>query len=208
MEPYGKDVIVYTAGRYGSVRVAYTMRITPEGQLDIAYAVDSLPDGYLRETGLSFRLPDSYQTLAYEREGYWDSYPADAMSGTSATISLFNPHTTPYGERPSATWASDTHDYYYWGDAGANSSRPLTVAAKAMKENIYFYALTGADGGGVAVVSPDAMDACRLSQPDGLTLTLYVDNRWDYPEIAWGNYCKLIEALPCHGTVRLRLLGR
>ncbi|MBD5324976.1 MAG: beta-galactosidase [Bacteroides sp.] len=208
LEPYGKDVIVYTAGRYGSVRVTYTMRITPQSQLDIAYAVDSLPDGYLRETGLSFRLPDSYQTLAYEREGYWDSYPADAMSGTSATISLFNPHTTPYGERPSAPWASDTHDYYYWGDAGANSSRPLTVAAKAMKENIYFYALTGANGGGVAVVSPDAMDACRLSQPDGLTLTLYVDNRWDYPEIAWGNYCKLIEALPCHGTVRLRLLGR
>ena len=129
------------------------------------------------------------------------------MSGNAATIPLFNSATPIYGQPPTGSWASDTHDYYYWGDAGADATRPLTVAAKAMKENIYFYALTSADERGVAVVSPDAMDACRISKPDGQTLTLYVDNRWDYPELAGGNYCKLMEALPCHGTVRLRLLG-
>lgn len=38
-------------------------------------------------------------------------------------------------------------------------------------------------------------------------MTLYADNRWDYPEIAWGNYCKAIPALPCHGQLRL-VLGK
>ena len=36
-------------------------------------------------------------------------------------------------------------------------------------------------------------------------LRLYVNNRWDYPEIAWGNYCKCLEALPCYGRISLNI---
>jgi len=33
---------------------------------------------------------------------------------------------------------------------------------------------------------------------------LYINNRWDYPEIAWGNYCKTLEAVPCYGEMKIR----
>lgn len=36
-------------------------------------------------------------------------------------------------------------------------------------------------------------------------LVIYINNRWDYPEIAWGNYCKTIEALPCYGVIEMRI---
>ena len=53
--------------------------------------------------------------------------------------SLYNPNLVGYGERPAQDWASDTHNYYYWADAGANCTNPLTQRAKGMKENIYRY---------------------------------------------------------------------
>lgn len=54
-------------------------------------------------------------------------------------------------------------------------------------------------------MSRDASVACRLDKPDGNGLYLYADNRWDYPEIAWGNYCKTLEALPCYGSITMQL---
>ena len=39
----------------------------------------------------------------------------------------------------------------------------------------------------------------------GSRVTLYDNNRWDYPEIAWGNYCKTLEALPCYGEIKMLL---
>ena len=47
--------------------------------------------------------------------------------------------------------------------------------------------------------------ACRMNKLGDEQLRLYVNNRWDYPEIAWGNYCKKQEAQPCYGQVELRL---
>ena len=78
------------------------------------------------------------------------------------------------------------------------------MAAKAMKENIEIYTLSGACN--LSVISPKADVACRLATASDNSISLYADNRWDYPEIAWGNYCKTLEALPCHGSIRL-LLG-
>ncbi len=202
----GSDIRVSITGRYKDVHVRYAISVSSRGNIDVAYSVDGLPDGYLRETGLSFRLPDTYTTLSWEREGYWDSYPDHSMSGNSATVELYNPYVPAYGETPRQEWADDTHNYYYWSDSGAVCSHPLTMAAKAMKENIYWYTLRQRDGHpSLSVVSPDAGVACRLSKSADDTLTLFTDNRWDYPEIAWGNYCKALPALPCYGHISLSL---
>lgn len=137
--------------------------MSPRGNIDVDYAVSGLPDGYLRESGVAFALPDSYRTLSWERNGYWDSYPSEAMSGNAGTVSLYNPSVPPYGSLPGQDWARDTHDYYYWSDRGAVCDRPLTMAAKAMKENIYWYSLSQGRGGpSLSVVSADAEIACRL----------------------------------------------
>lgn len=76
-----------------------------------------------------------------------------------------------------------------------------------MKENIYYYSLSSADKDDhrLSVISTDASVAYRLSKRADEQLILYTNNRWDYPEIAWGNYCKTQEALPCYGQINLRL---
>ncbi len=57
----------------------------------------------------------------------------------------------------------------------------------------------------LSVISPDASVACRMDKAEEGTLKLYINNRWDYPEIAWGNFCKTLEALPCYGEINIRL---
>lgn len=198
----GDNVEVWLAGSYRDVRVRFTIRITGRGGMDISYEADGLPNGYLRETGLVFRLPDTWQSLGWERQGYWNCYPDEAMSGNKGRVDLYNTQVPAYGKCPQQAWHMDTHDYYYWADRGTNAVRPLTLAAKAMKENIYVYTLSG-KGGALSVVSPHSQLACRINKPEGEDLLLYVDNCWDYPEIAWGNYCKAADALPCYGQVNL-----
>lgn len=209
LERRGADVLVRLSGSYRSVRTEYDITLTPHGLLSISYVTDGLPNGYLRESGLSFSLPSGFDSLAWQRAGYWDCYPADALSGNEGRVPLYRADEPAYGQRPDGPWALDTRNYYYWSDAGAPCSRPLTQAAKAMKENVYVYTLAAAGAaeaaGSLSVVSAGGDVACRLGQDARGNLTLHADNRWDYPEIAWGNYCKLLEALPCYGRIDLQL---
>ncbi|MDE5719209.1 MAG: beta-galactosidase, partial [Paramuribaculum sp.] len=200
------DVVAEIAGTYKDIKVRFQIAITPDGNITTAYTADGMPDGYLRETGISFSLPESFQRLRWQREGYWDNYPADAMSGNTGDAPLYDRQAHVYGQRPPHDdWASDTRNFYYWADKGTNADRPLTMRAKSMKENIERYTLVNPSGTSLTVYAPDADVACRLDKPDGRQLTLYADNRWDYPEIAWGNYCKAASPLPFHGQITLQL---
>ncbi len=163
----------------------------------------------VRETGLVFDIPDDFTTLSWERSGYWDSYPDNSLSGNKGRTELLTPTTVRYGERPTQPWSRDTHDYYYWSDAGANCNAPLTMTAKAMKENVYYYTLSSSlFPGTLSVISKTADVACRLSKNGNGDMSLHADNKWDYPEIAWGNYCKALPALPCYGEIHLMLGNR
>ena len=74
-----------------------------------------------------------------------------------------------------------------------------------MKENVYYYTLSTNGGHSVSVIDTQAQTASRLHQNAKGNIALCVDNQWDYPEIAWGNYCKVIEALPCYGRIEMIL---
>ena len=190
---------------YQDVQTDILIRISPAGEMNVSYVVAGQPNGYLRETGLSFYLPERLDYLQWERKGMWSCYPEGAFAGNTGETSLYNPKQVRYGENPAQPWSADTHNYYYWADAGANCDRPLTQMAKGMKENIYRYTLsaTGVKAG-LTVCSPDASLACRTSKRGDGQLMLYINNRWDYPEIAWGNYCKTLEAVPCYGEMKIR----
>ena len=190
---------------YQDVQTDILIRISPAGKMNVSYVVAGQPNGYLRETGLSFYLPERLDYLQWERKGMWSCYPEGAFAGNTGETSLYNPKQVRYGENPAQPWSADTHNYYYWADAGANCDRPLTQMAKGMKENIYRYTLsaTGVKAG-LTVCSPDASLACRTSKRGDGQLMLYINNRWDYPEIAWGNYCKTLEAVPCYGEMKIR----
>lgn len=198
-------VEVALSGFYQDVQTDILIRISPAGEMNVSYVVAGQPNGYLRETGLSFYLPERLDYLQWERKGMWSCYPEGAFAGNTGETSLYNPKQVRYGENPAQPWSADTHNYYYWADAGANCDRPLTQMAKGMKENIYRYTLSATGGGaGLTVCSPDASLACRTSKRGDGQLMLYINNRWDYPEITWGNYCKTLEAVPCYGEMKIR----
>lgn len=200
-----EGVEVTLSGTYKQVQTDMVILITPDGGMHISYKTEGQPNGYLRETGLAFYLPDRLDHLRWERKGMWSCYAEGAFAGNTGETSLYNPKTVRYGEEPKQPWGDDTHDYYYWADAGANCDRPLTQKAKGMKENIYRYTLSAhGEKKGLTVCSPDASLACRASKRSDGQLRLYVNNQWDYPEIAWGNYCKTLEAIPCYGEITLR----
>lgn len=200
-----RAVEVALSGFYQDVQTDILIRISPAGEMNVSYVVAGQPNGYLRETGLSFYLPERLDYLQWERKGMWSCYPEGAFAGNTGETSLYNPKQVRYGENPAQPWSADTHNYYYWADAGANCDCPLTQMAKGMKENIYRYTLsaTGVKAG-LTVCSPDASLACRTSKRGDGQLMLYINNRWDYPEIAWGNYCKTLEAVPCYGEMKIR----
>ncbi len=198
-------VEVALSGFYQDVQTDILIRISPAGEMNVSYVVAGQPNGYLRETGLSFYLPECLDYLQWERKGMWSCYPEGAFAGNTGETSLYNPKQVRYGENPAQPWLADTHNYYYWADAGTNCDRPLTQMAKGMKENIYRYTLSATGGGaGLTVCSSDASLACRTSKRGDGQLMLYINNRWDYPEIAWGNYCKTLEVVPCYGEMKIR----
>jgi hypothetical protein len=192
-------------GVYGAISLDLQVVITPDGTITFDYITSGEPNGYLRESGLKFYMADAVDHLQWKRKGYWNCYPAGDFAGNEGESPFYSNGQALYGKQPTQPWHHDTHNYYYWADKGAGSSRPLTQAAKGMKENDYFYTLSAKGGHGLSAVSSDASLACRTDRLTDDRLVMYINNRWDYPEIAWGNYCKTIENTPCFGRFTLLL---
>ena len=198
-------VLVTIAGTYENVRIEIQVDIAPEGKIMFEYVTLDEPNGYLRESGLKFYLADAIEHLQWKRKGYWNYYPENDFAGNEGEAPFYSNQQALYGEKPVQPWHLDTHSYFYWGDAGARSSKPLTQFAKGMKENVYAYTLKTNDIHSLSVVSENALIACRTDRLTNEQLVLYVNNRWDYPEIRWNNYCKNIENTPCYGRIMIIL---
>lgn len=204
-----EQVEILLSGEYKNVNIDFQILVLPEGRIDINYTVQEEPNGYVREAGLNFLLPDFYKYLSWQRKGYWSYYPHNSFAGNTGTVPLYNNHHVKYGENPNQLWQLDTHNYYYWADSGINCNKPLTQTAKGLKENIYYYTLLADKANELnrtlSIISFDASLACRINKRSDEQLILYVLNKWDYPEIAWGNYCKKQEITPCSGKVSIIL---
>lgn len=198
-------VTALLGGSYKNIGVDFTINIYPSGEMTVDYITHNEPNGWLREAGVKFFLPEETEQLEWNRQPYWSYYPEGHFAGKHGKVSLYNKKLVKYGEAPQQDWNMDTHNYYYFADAGCVSKRPLTNIAKGMKENIYTYTLYMAGKKGkIQTVSPHGNLACRINKNADDQLLLYVNSRWDYPEIAWGDYCKALEASPCYGKVTLR----
>jgi len=201
----GNQVNLLLSGNYQGIAVEFSIQVHASGEMVINYETQNEPNGWLREAGVKFYLPSAINQLDWNRKPYWNNYPKGHFGAASGPAPLYNNNLVKYGEKPGQGWELDTHNYYYFADAGANCKQPLTQIAKGMKENIYTYTLsTGNEKGKVQIVSPTAELACRLNKLPNEQLILYVNNRWDYPEIAWGNYCKALDVTPCFGKVTVR----
>ncbi len=123
-------VKVALVGSYLGVVAEFDNSISPKGKLSVNYQTSGVPNGFLRETGLSFDLSDAIQHLDWKRKGYWNYYPEGEFAGNEGRTSLYQSRQAAYGEQPVQAWQADTHNYYYWADAGANCKQPLTQMAK------------------------------------------------------------------------------
>lgn len=200
-----ENVHVYLSGTYQGAKANFSILVSPNGEISINYQIEGIPNGFLRETGLAFYLPETIQNLDWKRKGYWNYYPEGEFAGNEGKTSLYKSQQVEYGKQPVQPWQADTRNYYYWADTGANCKQPLTQMAKGMKENIYYYSLSTNNSHRLSIISVDASVACRMDKRADEQLILYTNNRWDYPEIAWGNYCKTLEAVPCYGQIKMRI---
>lgn len=90
-------VEVALSGFYQDVQTDILIRISPAGEMNVSYVVAGQPNGYLRETGLSFYLPERLDYLQWERKGMWSCYPEGAFAGNTGETSLYNPKQVRYG---------------------------------------------------------------------------------------------------------------
>jgi len=203
----GNQIQVLLTGYFKEVLVEITMFISPDGQMDIDYLTSGQPNGYIREFGVKFYMPASIDYLKWKRDGYWNYYPDDAFAGNVGETSLYSSKQVAYGKKPVTDWSLDTRNYFYWADAGADVNEPLTQKAKGMKENIRYYTLSSVKSpdNALSVISKDASISCRTNKRSDEQLILYISNQWDYPEIAWGNFCKNLEAVPGFGKITIIL---
>ncbi|MEG1617131.1 MAG: glycoside hydrolase family 2 TIM barrel-domain containing protein [Bacteroidales bacterium] len=199
------QVDILLSGKYRDIAVEMNLRIHSNGKLEIDYRTTGEPNGWLRESGLKFYLPENIAQLKWKRKGYWSAYPENAFAGNKGEAPLYNSRKGGYGEDPGQPWNMDTHNYYYFANPGADVQKPLTNIAKGMKEHIYSYSLQGNQKGALEVLSGSGKLAARLNKRKDEQLILYVNTEWDYPEIAWGNYCKALDVVPCHGKITVQL---
>ena len=196
---------VHIVGKVDKADVTYICSFAPNGTMTVNYVLNNQPNGYLREAGLQFMLPESYNKVKWNRDAYWTYYPANSFGAPKGEAPFYNTKLVKYGQDPAQLWEQDTHNYYYFADKGTNDKQPLTNIAKSMKENIFLYTLSGDKGTPqLSVVSPEGTLACRVNKDKQENLVLYINNKWDYPEIAWGNYCKIVEASPLAGQATLQ----
>ena len=206
-QKHDDKVIVELSGKYKDVTVDYQITVMSDGRIFISYHATGIPNELLYESGIALHLPNDLSRLTWKRNGHWGYYDDSSFAGNEGSTSLYNSNLIAYGQQPKQPWSMDTHNYFYWADTGSNCKKPLTRAAKGMKENIYYYTLfaKSKENSSLSVFSSDASIGCRLSKRSDEQLVLYINNRWDYPDIAWGNYCKRIKALPCKGEITLQL---
>lgn len=140
VEKNAADKSVTVTGTYDGAKGSYQIK-ADAGTLVIHYDFEITKPVNPRQTGLVFTLPAEYETLAWEREGYWNVYPADHIARLQGSVSASEGfEATSVGPRtePKHPWRLDNLPY-------GNNDFCST------KHNILSASLTKQGGSGVAI---------------------------------------------------------
>jgi hypothetical protein len=138
----------------------------------------------------------------------WSAYPDDHIGRNTGIANREGKGSLQrYGEKPAWPWAEDERDFILFGqkDAGGRGSRDF----RGMKENIYYAAALLHGSQARLEALSDGKDAVRLEVvPNGVRFI--VNNEWNCPNLAWGNYVKdpVLVKPPYSNQVRIRFSGR
>jgi hypothetical protein len=139
--------------------------------------------------------------LSWDRKAYFTAYPSGDLGHPKGKADLAYHPAMTYRKKPGHEWIFDTKGFYYFGP---EKQLAYTNLARSLKENIYSFSLANENGTGITVRS-EGTQACRFDRK-GSDNVLIINDLWDYPDLMWGNYMKLIN-LPghLHGSATLFL---
>jgi len=180
---------IHSKGRCEKIDVTYHIQIDEQGTLIIDFDTSNIEtDKPVHEAGIYFCVGNQFQKLAWDRNSFWTVYPGGHLGAPTGNIELTNNLKMNYREFPNHAWEQDTKDFYYHG---IDVTLPMTNISKALKENIYNYSLITSTGKKLTV-SAIGDKACRLDKKEN-SYFLYINDKWDYTSLAWGNYQKNIK---------------
>lgn len=193
---------IHTHGSYDNIEVFYGIRIDGNGTMKVDYELQGLPEGEpVQEVGIYFVAGESFMELSWDRKAYFTAYPSEDLGHPKGKADLTYSPTKTYRKKPGHEWIFDTKGFYYFG---LEKQMAYSNLARSLKENIYSFSLATEDGTGITVRSA-GIKACRFDRT-GSDNMLFINDLWDYPDLMWGNYMKLI-SLPrhLHGSATLSL---
>ncbi|MBN2175493.1 MAG: beta-galactosidase [Bacteroidales bacterium] len=191
---------IHTKGLYDNIEVDFVLLADENGVFNIDFDINGLPEGSkVQELGIKFIMGSSFEKLAWDRDAYFTAYPGDDLGAPVGEVDLNYRPAMKYRTYPDHNWVFDTKGFYYFG---LDTVLPLSNIARSMKENIYAYSLKTGPGETLTVYS-DGNQACRFNKVKNDFL-LHIDDQWDYPDLAWGNYMKnIILEKSFHGRATL-----
>jgi hypothetical protein len=184
---------IYSQGSYDNMEVSFVFRVDGNGTIQVDYELQGLPEGKpVQEAGIYFLAGDFFTGLSWDRKAYFTAYPEQDLGHPQGKADLsFSPPMT-YREKPGHEWIHDTKGFYYFGPV---AQLEYSNMVRSLKENIYSFSLATEDGTGISVHGAGTQ-ACRFDRR-GDDNMLIINDLWDYPDLLWGNYMKLI-SLPGH----------
>jgi len=141
-------VAILVRGRYKEAEGQVRILIDGAGEASFEYAFKSTARINPRQSGLVFYLPRACDTLTWKRKGLWSVYPPDHIGRLEGTARAVVPGAEfKYGLEPKNLWKDDMNEL---GSADFRST----------KSDLFWSALTAANGAGLALVS-DGRHASR-----------------------------------------------
>lgn len=140
--------------------------------------------GGYTEVGVVFTLPGEVDRLQWDRRGLWTTYPEDHI-GRERGVAY-----RTVAQPRERVWGELSRDFNWMGGSLAQSSASNDF--RASKEYIRTAeALLSGRTVGIQVLSEE-QDAVRLEAPRFGTgsLSLYINNLWNYPTLGVGNWMK------------------
>jgi len=185
-----KCVIISVKGSFSDgTNIELGIMVSPGGMITTRFTAGNFAGGKVREAGIRYVLGNDFDSLSWKRIPYWSFYPLGQLSGTEGNVPLYSDNNKAYRKKPEKEWQYDKKSFFYDGIADERSDEIINIA-RATKENIVEYSLSFKDGDKLTVHGNGAK-SCRLAGY-GDSLVLFVSDIVDYPDLAWGNYCRNI----------------
>jgi hypothetical protein len=175
---------VVSIGQINGVNIELETKINGDQIHCSLYIEGEITDALVREVGLEFTLPSVYDSLSWERSGYWTSYPENHVSGLTGKVSLKQMNEQIYREQPTGEWGFDTQSFFY---DGIENQEKLTYIASGYKEDIKSYTLHSKIGNLSVVNNQNNKTNARIFASDG-GIKLRLSQLMDYPNMNWGNF--------------------